>query len=230
SARTDAPCSTSRRTKYRPRSWSQNPRARSEVSSQEIPARIRVKSVRGSSLPRADPSRETCIEASSPRPGLRTWRSAVPRRTRPSSSSSAIGDSRRSSGRCGCDGEPTNLPATHVGSGPSEAWRKAEADPGLPYGHDGEAPPRPRGPLIGLVAGLLILVDGVNGIQLSSVGSMLGQLVGVVLGVAILLASLLIYRSKYSSGGILDILLGVVALVLHMNSTGGILAIVAGVG
>ena len=54
--------------------------------------------------------------------------------------------------------------------------------------------------LIGLVAGLLILVDAVNGIQLSSVGSMLGQLVGVVLGVAILLGSLLICRSKYSSG------------------------------
>jgi len=83
--------------------------------------------------------------------------------------------------------------------------------------------------LIGLVAGLLILVDAVNGIQLSSVGSMLGQLVGVVLGVAILLGSLLIYRSKYSSGGILDILLGVVALVLRLNTTGGILAIVAGV-
>src|SRR5207247_10044227 len=83
--------------------------------------------------------------------------------------------------------------------------------------------------LIGLVAGLLILVDGVNGIQLSSVGSLLGQLVGVVLGVAILLASPLIYRSKYSSGGILDILLGVVSLVLHVTSTGGILAIVAGV-
>ena len=83
--------------------------------------------------------------------------------------------------------------------------------------------------LIGLVAGLLILVDAVNAIQLSSLGSMLGQLVGVVLGVAILLGSLLIYRSKYSSGGILDILLGVVALVLRLNTTGGILAIVAGV-
>ncbi|TMA00692.1 MAG: hypothetical protein E6J92_08975 [Methanobacteriota archaeon] len=83
--------------------------------------------------------------------------------------------------------------------------------------------------LIGLVAGLLILVDAVNAIQLSSLGSMLGQLVGVVLGVAILLASLLIYRSKYSSGEVLDILLGVVGLVVHLNSTGGILAIVAGV-
>ena len=83
--------------------------------------------------------------------------------------------------------------------------------------------------LIGLVAGLLILVDAVNGMQFSSLGSALSQLVGVVIGVAILLASLLIYRSKYSSGGVLNILLGVVALVLHLNSTGGILAIVAGV-
>src|SRR5436853_126854 len=76
--------------------------------------------------------------------------------------------------------------------------------------------------LIGLVAGLLILVDAVNAIQLSSLGSMLGQLVGVVLGVAILLASLLIYRSKYSSGGVLAILPGVVALVLHLDSPGAI--------
>src|SRR5438552_18867561 len=84
--------------------------------------------------------------------------------------------------------------------------------------------------LIGLVAGLLILVDAVNAIQqYSHLSSMLGQLVRVVLGVAILLASLLIYRSKYSSGGILDILLGVGGRVLRLNSTGGILAIVAGV-
>jgi hypothetical protein len=39
----------------------------------------------------------------------------------------------------------------------------------------------------------------------------------------------LIYRSQYSSGGILDLLLGIVALVLRLNFTGSILAIVAGV-
>ncbi len=83
--------------------------------------------------------------------------------------------------------------------------------------------------LIGLVAGLLILVEAANGIQFSSLGSTLSQLVGVIVGLAILLASLLIYRSKYSSGGILNILLGIVALILHLHSTGGILAIVAGV-
>ena len=84
--------------------------------------------------------------------------------------------------------------------------------------------------LIGLVGGLLILVEGANGIQrFSSFGSTVSQLVGVIVGVAILLGSLLIYRSKYGSGGLLDILLGVVALILQLNSTGGILAIVAGV-
>jgi len=84
--------------------------------------------------------------------------------------------------------------------------------------------------LIGLVSGLLILVEAANGIQqFSSLGKTLSELVGVIVGLAILLASLLIYRSKYSSGGILNILLGIVALILHLHSTGGILAIVAGV-
>src|SRR5256885_7100905 len=44
---------------------------------------------------------------------------------------------------CACDGEPTNSPVTHAGSGPSAVWRKAEAEAGLSQGDDGEAPPRP---------------------------------------------------------------------------------------
>ena len=84
--------------------------------------------------------------------------------------------------------------------------------------------------LIGLVGGLLILVEALNGFrQIRDLVTALSQLVVVIIGVAILAASLLIYRSKYGSGGILDILLGIVALILGMNSTGGILAIVAGV-
>lgn len=84
--------------------------------------------------------------------------------------------------------------------------------------------------LIGLVSGLLILVEALRGIQqLNGLAYALGQLVVAILGVAILAASLLIYRGKYSSGGILDIFLGIVVLVLNLSSTGGILAIVAGV-
>lgn len=85
--------------------------------------------------------------------------------------------------------------------------------------------------LIGLVGALLILTDALNGLRdggdlLSALGF---YLVSLILGVAILLASFLIYRGKYGSGGILNILLGVVALILRTDSTGAILAIVAGV-
>src|SRR2546430_17703679 len=78
--------------------------------------------------------------------------------------------------------------------------------------------------LIGLVGGLLILVEGANGIQrFSSFGSTVSQLVGAIVGVAILVGSLLIYRSKNGPGGLLDILLAVVALLLLLKSPGGIL-------
>ena len=84
--------------------------------------------------------------------------------------------------------------------------------------------------LIGLVGGLLILVDALPSFrQISDLGQALSGLVGLILGLAILAASLLIYRSQYSSGGILDLLLGFVVLVLRLNFTGALLAIVAGV-
>src|SRR5437867_11282563 len=84
--------------------------------------------------------------------------------------------------------------------------------------------------LIGLVGGLLILSEAVRGFRgISDPAAILSALVPLVLGIAILAASLLIYRSKYGSGGLLDIILGVVALILQLNQIGAILAIVAGV-
>ncbi|TLZ97775.1 MAG: hypothetical protein E6J94_05230 [Methanobacteriota archaeon] len=84
--------------------------------------------------------------------------------------------------------------------------------------------------LIGLVGGLLILNEAVRGFRgVSDLAAILSALVPLVLGIAILAASLLIYRSKYGSGGLLDIILGVVALILQLNQIGAILAIVAGV-
>ena len=84
--------------------------------------------------------------------------------------------------------------------------------------------------LIGLVGGLLILNEAVRGFrEVSDLAAILSALVPLVLGIAILAASLLIYRSKYGSGGLLDIILGVVALILQLNQIGAILAIVAGV-
>lgn len=83
--------------------------------------------------------------------------------------------------------------------------------------------------LIGLIGGLLILNEALRGVRLTSLDNVLSSLVFVILGVAILLAGLLIYRGKYAAGGVLSIVLGVVALILAVNSAGSILAIVAGV-
>ena len=84
--------------------------------------------------------------------------------------------------------------------------------------------------LIGLIAGLLILVNvldiGRSNLTLSQV---LNASIAALLGIAILVGSLFIYRGKYSSGGIINILLGIVAIILGISTTGGILAIVSGV-
>jgi hypothetical protein len=83
--------------------------------------------------------------------------------------------------------------------------------------------------LIGLVGGLLIINEASRGLSVSDVAVILRQLAFLIIGLAILAVSLLIYRSKYGSGGLLDIILGVVALILQLNQIGAILAIVAGV-
>src|SRR3989441_464498 len=84
--------------------------------------------------------------------------------------------------------------------------------------------------LIGLIAGLLILVNALDiGRSNLSLSQVLNAGIAALLGIAILVGSLLIYRGKYSSGGIINILLGIVALILSISTTGSILAIVSGV-
>ena len=85
--------------------------------------------------------------------------------------------------------------------------------------------------LVGLIGGLLILADALDAVRRTpTLESVIGVLASGILGVAILLASLLIYRGKSVSGGVLNILFGVVAFVLERASTtGAILAIVSGV-
>ncbi|HYT17071.1 MAG TPA: hypothetical protein VEO18_02350 [Thermoplasmata archaeon] len=84
--------------------------------------------------------------------------------------------------------------------------------------------------LIGLIGGLLILVNALDlGRGNLDLTRILNAGVAALLGIAILVGSLLIYRGKYSSGGIINIILGVVALILSVSTTGGILAIVSGV-
>jgi len=84
--------------------------------------------------------------------------------------------------------------------------------------------------LIGLIAGLLILVNALDiGRATLNLNQLLNVGIAALLGIAILVGSLLIYRGKYSSGGIINILLGIVALILGVSQIGGILAIVSGV-
>jgi hypothetical protein len=84
--------------------------------------------------------------------------------------------------------------------------------------------------LIGLIGGLLILVDALNIIRGQlNLNDAVRSVVAALLGIAILMGSLLIHRGKYSSGGIINILLGIVAIILGAGYTGGILAIVSGV-
>src|SRR5256885_1058821 len=84
--------------------------------------------------------------------------------------------------------------------------------------------------LMGLIAGLLILVNALDiGRSNLTLSQVLNAGIAALLGIAILVGSLLIYRGKYSSGGIINILLGIVALILKLDTIGGILAIVSGV-
>ncbi len=84
--------------------------------------------------------------------------------------------------------------------------------------------------LIGLIAGLLILVNALDiGRSNLTLSQVLNAGIAALLGIAILVGSLLIYRGRYSSGGIINVLLGIVALILAISTIGGILAIVSGV-
>lgn len=86
--------------------------------------------------------------------------------------------------------------------------------------------------LIGLIGGLLILIDVFDFIRSPNldVTRVAYALIAGFLGLAILLGSVMIHRGRHSTGGILNIVPGVVALVLPgSNHTGGILAIVSGI-
>lgn len=85
--------------------------------------------------------------------------------------------------------------------------------------------------LLGLLSGVLILVGAFRlgrneAIELALV---LSRVVEIVIAVVILLASLLIYRGKSSVGGLVNLVVGIVALFLPgIGVTEAVLAIVSG--
>ncbi len=60
-------------------------------------------------------------------------------------------------------------------------------------------------------------------------GNVVDLAVGLILGVVVIFGSLLIYRGRYSSGGILNLLLGIFLLIYGPSQLGGVLALISGV-
>lgn len=91
------------------------------------------------------------------------------------------------------------------------------------------------GLILGLLSALLILIGlfTIGRRENLDLQFFLERIVGFVFGVAILLGSLLIYRGKYRTGGLVNFLLGVVALVLgfvfRVGTVEAVLAIISGI-
>ncbi len=89
------------------------------------------------------------------------------------------------------------------------------------------------GLILGLLGGALVLADSLGGFgrNLASItiGDLLARAVFIILGLGILFGSVLIYRRQYSTGGILNLVLGIVVIVLGGGLLGGVLALISGV-
>ncbi len=85
--------------------------------------------------------------------------------------------------------------------------------------------------LLGLLAGVLIVVYafdlGRN--QTFTIEFVLDRLVRIVFGALVIVGSLLLYRRSYSTGGIVNLVLGIVGLVIGVYQVGAILALLSGV-
>lgn len=87
------------------------------------------------------------------------------------------------------------------------------------------------GLIIGLVAGVLLLVDTfqLRGNQAITWEFVLSRLVVLVLALGILFGSLLLFGEKYAAGSFINLVLGIVTLILAYDTTSGALAVVSGV-
>jgi len=87
------------------------------------------------------------------------------------------------------------------------------------------------GLIIGLVAGVLLLVDTfqLRGNQAITWEFVLSRLVELVLALGILFGSLLLFREKYAAGSFINLVLGIVTLILAYDTTSGALAVVSGI-
>ncbi len=86
------------------------------------------------------------------------------------------------------------------------------------------------GLLLGLIGGALVLSSVLDlGRANLTIEFVLSRLVSVIVGIAILFGSVLIYRRSYSTGGILNIILGILVIVLSLGTIAGVLTLISGV-
>ncbi len=86
--------------------------------------------------------------------------------------------------------------------------------------------------LLGLLGGALVVAGSLgafdHGFGNLNLPALVYDAVYIILGLAVIFGGVLMYRRQYSSGGILNLVLGIVVLVLGLTA-GGILSLVSGV-
>lgn len=89
------------------------------------------------------------------------------------------------------------------------------------------------GLLLGLLGGALVLAASVGGFDRGLSGLTLDLLISravyIILGLAILYGGVLIYRRRYSTGGLLNVIMGILVIIIGPSLIGGILALFSGI-
>ncbi|TLZ56648.1 MAG: hypothetical protein E6K17_03945 [Methanobacteriota archaeon] len=90
--------------------------------------------------------------------------------------------------------------------------------------------------LLALIGGILLLADALSGVGgNTTLEALARRAVGAILGIAAILGGLFIYKGRMSTGGLLTILIGVIAFILGAGGSileplliiiGGVLGIV----
>ena len=84
--------------------------------------------------------------------------------------------------------------------------------------------------LLGLVGGVLLLVNFLEAIPriLEGRGEIIGSLITIAIGIIAVIASLMIWKGSYFAGGVINVVLGIIAIV-YGNRSEGVLILLSGV-
>jgi hypothetical protein len=85
--------------------------------------------------------------------------------------------------------------------------------------------------LLGLIAAILVLVGvlTIRGNQELTLEFLVGRAIELALALGLLAGSLLLFRGKHSSGGLVNLILGLVVILVGAGTLEGILGVLSGV-